>query len=61
MIRKPAQAFRRKMSDTDSTRPYPRKYMADSMVKTSKVKDRRTLRFARLHELLDDVTQFNDG
>ena len=33
--------------------------MTDSMVKTSKVKDRRTLRFARLHELLDDVTQCN--
>ncbi|MCH7604171.1 MAG: DUF1569 domain-containing protein [Planctomycetes bacterium] len=33
--------------------------MAPSKVKTSKVKDRRTLRFGRMHELLDDVTQFN--
>ncbi len=33
--------------------------MAGSMVKTSKVMDRRTLRFGRMHELLEDVTQFN--
>ena len=33
--------------------------MAGSMVKTAKVMDRRTLRFGRMHELLDDVMQFN--